>query len=98
MGHSDWSKTIPTNEAYKRAGGRARINAQRQLNACYKASEVIKLYQQLCQGQASTRGIQAQICKVTGLSRSSVSRYIQNAYKRALEHQVCSCCGARTFF
>jgi hypothetical protein len=41
MGHSDWSKQIPSNEAYKRAGGRSRINAQRQLRASYKASEAI---------------------------------------------------------
>jgi hypothetical protein len=94
MGHSNWSKIIPTNEAYKRAGGRARINAHRQLKALHQAHQVIQLYMKLIRDRRNVRGIQAEITQILGIPRSTVSRYIIQWKQLAYQQHQCPTCGS----
>ena len=68
-----WSDRIPNDVAFRRAGARRRLNAQRQQDALVRAGAAVVLAQEWS-GRPS---VSAQIAQVLGVSRRTVNRYLQ---------------------
>ena len=68
-----WSDRVPASVAYRRAGRRRQLNAQRQQDALVRAGAAV----QLAQEWAGRPGVNAQIAQVLGVSRWTVNRYLQ---------------------
>ena len=68
-----WGDRIPDDAAYRRAGARRRLNAQRQQDALVRAGAAV----QLAQEWAGRPGVNAQIAQVLGISGRTVRRDLQ---------------------
>ncbi len=70
MKRSDWSRPTTADIAYRRAGGRARYNAQRQM-AAFERREWLR---KALGGQAPRRGDLASLARRMGVSKATASR------------------------
>jgi hypothetical protein len=90
MQRAVWSESTSSQEAWTRAGGRARYNAIRQLRATVRRHQVAELLQ--AAGGISP-GVQARIAAKLGVHRSTISRDVR-AILRGVPSPTCPCCGA----
>jgi len=70
MNRSDWSKPISADAAYRRAGGRARYNMQREITAFRRREALVTMLG----GYAPTRGELASVAARLGVSKATASR------------------------
>jgi DNA-binding transcriptional regulator YdaS (Cro superfamily) len=82
-----WSDPVTNNEAHARASGRRAYNSTRQFKAMVRTGEVVRLLSERGWG----RGVQAEIARELGVSRSTVSRDIQRAL--FAHERPCPTCG-----
>jgi hypothetical protein len=68
-----WSRPVSDAEAHSRAGGRARCNRQRELEAFSRRNRVLRRYIEM----NAAPGAKAQIAREFGVHRSTVTRDIQ---------------------
>lgn len=77
--------TVPTEGCHRRAGGRRRYNADRQLAAEARRLQVLRLLRQW----GLRRGIQARIANALDVSPATISRDVAQLLPL---HRPCPCC------
>ena len=88
---SEWSQTIDTSAAYRRASGRRHYNAVRSFQRERRRAEVARLL--TCKGALFRRGLQTELAHELNVSRSTICRDL--AYLLRLGWP-CPTCGAFT--
>ncbi|MBD2076417.1 hypothetical protein H6F86_21530 [Phormidium sp. FACHB-592] len=73
----NWQTPIPSTAAYRRAGGRRKINAERQADRYSRQHQMLTLLKSYFElgGKMSDRGLKAQLAEKMSLARSTISKY-----------------------
>lgn len=86
---NNWSDRVSDSEAARRAGGRARWNAVRQVRRELRRVDVAKLMRHY----GLDRGSQTAIARCLGVSRSTVCRDVRAILAEMNEGGPCPICG-----
>lgn len=70
-----WSLDLPAGDAYRRATGRARLNAERRAERQARSVEALALARAYG-WPGRRRGVVSRVAAALGLSRQTVSRYL----------------------
>jgi DNA-binding transcriptional regulator YdaS (Cro superfamily) len=76
MQESNWSKTLPLEQAARRAGGRRKLNAERHQQAIDRRMQITQRFYD--PDFERGRGAQARLAKEIGVSEATVSRHLSS--------------------
>jgi hypothetical protein len=98
MAREDWGQPTDPESAARRAGGRRRYNAVRQLIAAERRALVARLALDvvIAANGRSTWGMQTVIAEHLGVHRSTICRDLQHSRELARLFRPCPECGQRT--
>ena len=88
----DWSTPTESHSAYRRAGGRRKINAVRQLNARIRRANVMMLSAKWGMSVADW-GFAARAAETLGVHRSTICRDIKRLMEERTDAGRCKACG-----
>jgi hypothetical protein len=92
--NTTWSEPVSNDEAARRAGGRARHNRERQVNAYLRRLREIERWGELLKNGGLglyEHGAKAAMARELGVHRSTVTRDFQQIF-RAWELETCPTC------
>ena len=85
-----WTAPAPSAHAYRRAGGRRRFNAERQLDAAIRRMRVAELWDELTArgGSVFDYGVRTRWAKRLGVHRSTITRDIDRILREMAAKDV----------